>query len=246
MTIFDRFTEAFGRMVEERGLLGEPVAVRVKPLTTEEAIGRPERDDFPLMRGKERIVEAEFRDSKGHAFTDAPKNFSGTLAELLSQDTSDRFNAPMFVAAANAVLRHQGMIERTVHCRDDEPTRCAGMLVEYLLANHPDARRIALVGLQPAMAQALVDGGFELAVLDLDADNIGYERAGVIVKDGATELWPTVAGSDLVLATGSTLCNNTVDGIIEAAGDRPVVLFGVSIAGAAQLLGLERFCPLGH
>jgi uncharacterized protein (DUF4213/DUF364 family) len=50
--------------------------------------------------------------------------------------------------------------------------------------------------------------------------------------------------SPLVLITGTTLVNGTIDGLLEMAdryGSR-VVFYGTSIAGAAHLLGLERWC----
>jgi hypothetical protein len=49
----------------ENGLLEEPITVRARTLSVEEAIGNLEGDDFPLQKGKERLMEAEFRGGAG-------------------------------------------------------------------------------------------------------------------------------------------------------------------------------------
>ena len=245
MPTIQDFRDKFAAIVEQNDLLEQEVLVRVKPLSVEQAIGTPERDDFPLQKGKERIIEADFMGSPGQAFTDSFSDFKSDIAGLLDLDLTDRFNASVFIAAANAVLRQLGLTDRTVHCRDKEPTQCAPKLVEYLRQNHPEAKKVALVGLQPAMAVAL-GKEYELAILDLDPDNLGRQIGGATVRDGAADLEEVAAWADILVSTGSTLSNLSLDGVGDAAGGKPVVLFGITIAGAASLLGLERFCPLGH
>ena len=44
------------------------------------------------------------------------------------------------------------------------------------------------------------------------------------------------------LVTGTAVVNGTIEPILEVAGAK-VVFCGISIAGVARLLGLERFCP---
>jgi hypothetical protein len=245
MNIIQSFRHRFEEIVRDNDLLSEGVQVEVKPLTVKQAIGTPERQDFPIQKGKERILEARFKSGAGQAFTDSFRDYEGTVSGLLGLDLTDRFNASVFCAAANAILRHLGSIQGTVHCRDQEPSRCAPKLADYLAGKHPAARKVALVGLQPAMCEALAQN-YELQVLDLDPDNIGQEKAGVLIRDGRKYLQDVISQNDLVVATGSTLTNNTIDDILQAAGKRPVVFFGITISGAAELLGLERFCPLGH
>ena len=62
--------DKFEQIVEENDLLNETVMIRAKPLTPEEAIGNPESEDFPILKGHERLMQAEFRGSFGQAFTD--------------------------------------------------------------------------------------------------------------------------------------------------------------------------------
>ena len=46
------------QIAEQNKLLEVQVSVEVKALTAEEAIGRPQRKDFPIIEGKERLIEA--------------------------------------------------------------------------------------------------------------------------------------------------------------------------------------------
>ena len=90
------------------------------------------------------------------------------------------------------------------------------------------------------MAQAL-GARFPLRVTDMDLDNIGTEKFGVTVED------PEMTGEvlewcDLALVTGTTFSNASV---AQMPGDKPLIFYGVTVAGPAQVLGLERFCPLG-
>lgn len=245
MTVIEELRSKLAQIAEQKGILNEGVLVKVKPLSTEQAIGTPERNDFPLQKGKERIIEARFMDSPGQAFTDSFRDYQSDVAGLLALDLNDPFNASLFVAASNAVLRHLGLTDKTVHCRNQEPALCAPQLLEYLAQKHPSVRKVALVGMQPAMAEALARV-YDLTILDLDPENIGRENASTRICDGRRDLERVAEAADLLLCTGSTLSNNTIDGIRQAAGERPLVFFGITISGAASLLGLERFCPLGH
>ena len=47
---------------------------------------------------------------------------------------------------------------------------------------------------------------------------------------------------DLELVTGMTVVNRTIEPILETVRGK-TVFYGISIAGVARLLGLERFCP---
>jgi len=47
---------------------------------------------------------------------------------------------------------------------------------------------------------------------------------------------------DLALVTGTTVVNGTIEPILEMAQEK-AIFYGISIAGVARLLGLERFCP---
>ena len=70
--------------MHEKQLADELVSVvNARTLSADEAIGAPERSDYPIQKGKEVMVEATFKGFKGQAFTDQPGTFSGSLREIL-------------------------------------------------------------------------------------------------------------------------------------------------------------------
>lgn len=239
MEFLDSIRSLFATLVYENAWQHRTVGVRVKTLKPEEAIGNPEHQDYPLIKGKERMMEAEFLGSRGQAFTDMYGNFSGTLAEVAAMKPENNYRRAIFLATLNAVARHLGIVERTVHCRDNQPPRCAKELVSYIKENfgYP---RVALVGLQPRMAEALAQE-FELRVTDMDADNVGTTRFGISIQ-GPEHTAGNIAWCDLALVTGSTLTN---DSFRKLFTEKPSIFYGVTIAAPAYFLDLTRFCPYG-
>lgn len=224
------------KLCEDKGLLGEKIVVRARTLTPEEAIGNPEGDDFPLKKGKERLMQAEFRGALGQAFTDRFGDFEGTLEGLLGMPLENNYRRAVFLAAINAVLRHLGLIEGTVHCRDRGPAECADLMATHI--NERFGRvKITLVGFQPRMVEAL-SRAFPLRLLDLDPDNLGQQKSGVIVE-GPEATGEAVDWADLLVATGTTLANNTIGRFLTG---KPVIFYGTTIAGPAYLMGWDRFC----
>jgi len=229
----------FEQIVEENDLLNETVMIRAKPLTPEEAIGNPESEDFPILKGHERLMQAEFRGSFGQAFTDMYGNFEGTLRDVLDMELTNNFRRAIFIASLNAVMRNLGMIEGSVHCKDSGPKECGKDLVEFL--GKYGISRIALVGFQPVHARRCSER-HKLKILDMDPENIGKEKFGVVVLDGSKYAEEVLEWCDMVLVTGTTVVNGTIEPILEMA-QKKAVFYGISIAGVAELLGLERFCP---
>jgi len=237
--MYDVLKEKFRIIVNEHNWIAEEITVKAQTLSPEEAIGNPEDDDYPLLRGRERIVEAVFQGSRGHAFTDMFGNYHGTLQELLSIEMKNNFRRAIFIAAMNAVLRHAGLIEKTVHCKDKAPAECSRKLVEEIKAEFGNPK-VALVGFQPRMAEALA-AEFSLRITDLDESNIGEEKFGVVIH-GPDHAHEHIEWCELLVVTGSTAVNGTMTDFV---GEKPVLFYGVTIAGPAYLLGLNRFCPLG-
>jgi len=221
-------------------LLSQPVQVKARVLTPEEAIGNPEADDFPIQKGKERLMQAEFLGSMGQAFTDQYGNFEGVLGDILKIDLKNNFRRAVFVSTMNAVLRYLGRIENTIHCRDQEPAECAGELVSYIQAKHGKCK-IVMVGFQPRMVESLASQ-FPLRVLDMDPGNIGDEKYHVTIE-GPDKTDEAVAWAELLVVTGTTLANCTIENFL---GKKPILFYGTTIAGAAYLMDWERFCARGH
>jgi len=221
---------------QKNGLLDEPITVKAKTLTVHEAIGDPEGDDFPLQKGKERLMEASFRYAKGQAFTDRFGDFYGRLSDIANMPLENNFRRAVFISAVNATVRGLGLCDRTIHCRDKEPTECAGKFSQYLADRFGNVR-ITQVGFQPKIIQALSQR-FDLQVLDLDPDNVGTVQYDTPIL-GPDQQDAALNRADVLVVTGSTMVNDTIGDFLD---DRPVIFYGTTIAGAAALMGWERFC----
>ena len=243
--IYAKIKKKFGEIIRENKLYEENVRIMARPLTVEEAIGNPERADFPLVTGKERLMQAEFDGSIGHAFTDMYGNFNGTLRDILDMELKNNFRRAIFISTLNAVMRHLNLTSGTVHCKDNEPEDCGRDLVGFISENYGGngKPKIAFVGFQPALIEHC-SKRFELRILDLDKGNIGSEKFGVKILDGKTDMKKTFEWCDLAMVTGTTVVNGTIEPILAIADETrtPVVFYGVTIAGVAELLNLRRFC----
>ena len=243
---FVRARAVFARMVTECGLLDNEVSVLVKTITPEEAIGTPGRRDFPILIGQERVIEAEFLGAKAHAFTDSPCEFVGTLREITDRPALSNGQRAVYIAVMNAVLRYLTIVESTLHCRDEEPEECAGEISSFVRDKYGTAR-IGLIGLNPAIAARLSQdfGSTNLKITDLSKLNIGKQKFGVEVWDGALRTEDMVRESDLVILTGTTFVNGTFDDILDMVRKylKEYLIFGVTAAGISKLMGLSRICP---
>ncbi len=224
----------------KEGFLSEKIHIRARALSTREAIGDPEHQDFPIQKGKEKLMQANFRDAGGQAFTDMYGDYEGTLEQVLNLPLTDNHQRAIFVASLNAVLRYLERIKKTIHCRDDEPVQCGKALVPYLKDRYSGAK-IAQIGFQPRMVENLA-AAHPLRVLDMDPDNIGTQKFGITIES-ADYTEDAVQWADLLLVTGTTVANGT---IMPLLGKQPIIFYGTTIAGAAHLMGWERFCPCGH
>jgi uncharacterized protein (DUF4213/DUF364 family) len=211
-------------------------------LNAREVLGDPGRDDFPLLRGKEVLMQAVYGGSVGQAFTAASGSFRGSLKEVLELPLKNPFERAVFISTMNAVLRHLGLVEKTVHCKNDGPKECAFRMGSWI--NEQGTNRVGLVGMQPALLEALTRTLGPDRVIVSDLADAGKERCGIKVLDG-TDSPEMFKHCQLILMTGSTLVNGTIDGLMEniLCSRRRVVFYGTTIAGAAYLLGLERWCP---
>ena len=236
----------FARIVEERSLLDADITVSVSALTAEEAIGQPTRRDYPLLAGRERLIEATISGGKGHAFTDAPQGFRGTLRDVLALPLSSNENRAVFVAALNAALRAMGILKTSVHCRDGEPEECAKEIAGYVRNRWGDVA-VGLIGLNPAIAEALVGalGAENVRITDLDRKNIRAVKFGVTIWNGLTETEELIRRSHVVILTGTTLVNGTFEGIWNGIRSRgkDYLIYGVTAAGVCELMNWNRICP---
>ena len=233
--LFDRFIE----IVTDNNLLDKRVKVTGRALSSIEAIGYTEKKDFPILKGKKKLLEAEFKGVKGQAFTDMPEDYSGTLQDVIEMPLDNNFNMAIYIATLNAVCRYLKLADNTVHCKDDGPEKCAVELVSYLESRFGNPK-IALIGFQPSMLDRLRKS-FKVRVVDLDKSNINTVKYGIVVEDGEKNTEDLLKWCDVIIATGSTIANSTITSLF--VDDKPTIFFGTTLAGVAALMGLERFCP---
>jgi len=241
MDFYEDIKERFFNLIKEKNLMSLKVQiVSARPLTPQEVIGKPERNDFPLLKGKEVMIQANFKGSLGQAFTDMPGNYKGTLKDVLDLPQDNNFKRAVFIATLNAVLRYLKLVNKTVHCRDKEPGDCAAHLVDYIKERF-DNPRLAFIGMQPAMVENLAHN-FEIRVTDLDLNNVGKQKCGVLIED-VSYTKEIINWADLIIATGTTAVNNTLSSLLV---NKPIIFYGVTIAGLAYLKGYEQYCFCGH
>lgn len=227
------------------GRLDEDLPVTVRPLSGSEAIGKPPITDLPLLRGKERLLEARIEDVKGQAFTDSPKSFSGNLKEVLSLNLSTCENRAIFVATLNAVLRYLGFISKSMHCKDEAPLKCASEILNLVRP----FQKVGIIGFHPAITQVLAHniGKDNLKITDLDKDNIGKVKYGIEIWDGERYTDRLISEADIILITGTTIINGTFNYIFEQISKtkKPYYIYGITASGICYLLSLNHVCPYG-
>ncbi len=235
--LYIKLKEYFEELIKEKGIERDEISLYIKTLTPSEAIGEPIRRDYPLLDGKETLLEAEYKGSKGQAFSSARTEFTGRLCDVLELKIGENtYDNAIFIAVLNAVMRHYNLTENTIHCKDEEPEKCSAEIARNIKAMGD--KKVLLIGYQPSMIEKLMDEKIDLRVLDLNPDNIGQIRYGVKIEHGNI-YEEAIEWCDLILCTGSTIVNGS---IVNFLGEKPVYFYGTTIAGPAIILRLNRFC----
>lgn len=245
MDLLSQAGENLAAICAERGTIPDGT-LAIRPLSPDDAVGEKADGEFIIKKGKEQVIEATFEGARGQAFTDTPSEWTGSLRELLDLDLSVVRNRALFVAGLNAVMCSILSAEGTIHCKDEDPTRCGPDIAGSLERRFGPAS-VGLIGLQPSILKGLAEtfGPENVRVVDLNPDNIGATKSGVPVWDDDKDLQRLVDWCEVGLSTGSSVVNGTIDDIIarfERAG-KPLVFFGNTISGVAALLCLDRLCP---
>ena len=238
MNLYEELREALRKEVQRHNLSGQNISVRCKALSASEAIGNPEHDDYPIIKGKEVMVEAVFRGAKGQAFTDEFENADCTVDDLLNIKLNSNRRRSVFISGLNAVFRYLNLCQKTIHCRDTEPVECAHHLPEVIGSR----KNVFLVGYQPRFLEILASKQI-IRVVDMDRDNIGSDAFDVVIEP-PERTHDAIKWCDLIFATGSTVVSGTItDFLIQ---DKPVLFYGVTISAAARILNLNSYCHCGH
>ncbi len=244
--MYTKLKTALIDLSEKNNLLESEISITARILTPEEAIGKTEREDFPLLQGKEFLMQASFKNALGQAFTDAPSSFKGKLKKILELELKDNSERALFIATLNAVMRYTGAAEKTIHCKNEGPELCAKEIVGTIIDKYGADIRVGIVGFQPAIidnfAKSLTP--HNVKAVDMDKNNINKKKYGVLIKDGremAEELFETC---DVIMATGSTVVNNSLFSLISLSEKhkKPLYFYGTTVAGAAKILNLKRLC----
>ncbi|SCY49448.1 Rossmann-like domain-containing protein [Desulfoluna spongiiphila] len=238
MNPFDELRDALGQEISANHLSGQRIQVRCKALSAKEAIGTPEHEDYPIIKGREVMVEAEFGGAKGQAFADAYEEADYSVDDLMTMALDSNRRRASFIAGLNAVYRYLNLCDKTVHCRDAEPLECASHVAEAVVPG----QKVLLVGHQPRFLEKLSAHGAVRAV-DMDEGNIGTAFSGVVIEPPEmTE--EAIDWCDTIFATGSTLVNGSLPTFLNRG--KPVVFYGVTVSAAARILNLNTYCRCGH
>jgi uncharacterized protein (DUF4213/DUF364 family) len=247
--VLEEVKEKLQAIVASHHLGDAAVKVTIGTLSVKQALGNPNRQDFPLLQGKEVMIEAQVLGSYGQAFTDRPNDFNGSLNDVLGLSLNTSDNRAIFIATLNAVAAHLNMVNRTRHCHDEEPEECASQIAQHILADSGKLK-VGLIGFQPAILENLVltFGTDNVRCTDLNSKNIGSRKYGAEIWDGRTDTERLIKWCDLLLATSSTIVNNTFNEIREksVSHGKRLIIFGVTGAGVSALLGLEILCFQPH
>lgn len=220
------------------------IKVNSRVLKSEEAIGHPERDDFPLLRGKEVLLQAELPGGIGQAFTADPIAYHGSLQNLLRLSDDRPGTYALLVSSLNALLNKLGQADHTVHCQNHEPEVCAAYISNYILEKH-GLCKVGIIGYQPAILDhcTRVFGPSGVCISDLSADVVGTSRFGVKVLDGLSDTGRLLAFADVLLITGTILANGTYMDVLGELGEKPHYFFGTTCAALAHINHRNRLCP---
>jgi hypothetical protein len=215
--------------------------ITMHPLKPEEAVGKPSRDGYALMKGREVIIEARVGGAIGRAFTDEPSEYTGSLDQFTTLPLDGNGARGRVIAVINATYRFLGLVGGTKHCRDDGPEHCGAKIVDYLVRIHAPDSRLLVIGFQSAIAYYMSRKFRNVQVTDMDNDNIGRSIHGLTIESSEGNK-AIIESSNLILATGSSLVNGSVDDIVKWSSGKTLYFYGVTVAAATYEFNLNRLC----
>ena len=238
MNLLEKLKDELGKVAEEKQWLDRELTVECNALSTEEAIGTPEEQDYPIQKGQETMLQVSFMGSKGQAFSrEVFRSRTTTLKDVLELPLDSDGHRAILIASANAAFCESGLIDRTIHCKNQEPADCAKELGEIT-----SGEKVALFGLQPRFLEKLNELG-EVRCVDIDPDLIGTAPQGVLIE-GPEKTVEIMEWADRILVTGSATVNDTFSRFLET--EKPLHVFGTTGAAASHTLGLTRWCKMAQ
>ena len=111
----EKIREEINKIIKTHKLKDTIVRIKTKVLSTEDAIGNPEHDDYPIQKGRERLMQASFQGACGVAFTDRFGDYEGSRYEIINMELNNNFRRAVFISTINAILSYLGLISKTLH-----------------------------------------------------------------------------------------------------------------------------------
>ena len=210
-----------------------------------------ENRDYALIRGPEILLTCKVLGYYGQAFTVAPKSYQGKLSDLFKMDLSSIYNRGLFYAVLNAILRKIGIIDRSCHYIGNESEKCGKLLANYIVEKYGLNTRILHIGYHPGHIHELYKVFRDsLLITDLRHDIVWMFKNGRMIYDGMNNN-VYIGYVDVVLATGSSIINDTFWNIVSNSFIKNVdiIMYGISGYGASRLIQevipvkIESFCP---
>ncbi len=240
MTIFELYEKLIIRFKETDGvseLLDQPVVITADT-EPEPALMPwnyvPFKDRRPEFR-----VTADLCGTRGEAYTETPLNFEGTLREAIELTPSEGGIDARCLAAINAAMNHLGLCAGEFPATFDERRLYTDAIYSYITEKYGRSN-IVLVGYDGYIVKKFIGGDLDFWTMDRDPDNISQDRfKHVIVNSGRYNREACLAWGKVLIVTGSTLTNGTIVQYLDKGKD--LLFYGITIAGAATLLGLPWF-----
>ncbi len=208
-------------------------------------------DEYVLIRGPEILLTCKFRGETVQVFTVNPKEFKGKVRDIITLDLSSMYNRSIFYAFSNALLKSLGLIEKTIHCKKDEPIKCSKLLVERLMVKYGLSKKILHIGYQPGHISELYKFYREnLLITDLRSDIVWKIKNNRLVYDGLlNNIY--IGVTDIILVTASSVINSTFWNILSQAYlmRKHIIMYGVSAGTMYYFINkytpfkIELFCP---
>ena len=225
----------------ERDLDLKSEVVVTRSLNPKEAIGDPKRDDFPIQRGKEHLMQASFKGALGQAYSSDASDFHGNLEDVLALPMQSIFERAVLVASMNAVLplsQSDRWDSALQECRPEGVFFASGSL--------PSGEESRVRGTSgPSACNSRSD---DKVGRTGSGDSLGSGRSGRRVlwrKDpGRHEFREDIREVSACFYYRIDSCQRHYRRSEEDAIEHgtKVNFYGSTISGAAFLLGLERWC----
>ena len=240
MTIYELYDELIKKFMQLPGVsdfLRENISV-VRDENPEPALMPWNYIPFKDRRPEYRVT-ADFRGVKGEAYTENPESFEGSLGEALAIAVTEAGIDARCIAAINAVMSYLGYCAGTFPTDFDERRLYSEALFGHVIDNY-GKKNIVLIGYDGYLVKKMVSDECDFWTLDRDPDNISQDRfKHVVVNSGRFNREACFAWGKIFIVTGSTLCNGTITQFLDKGVD--ILLYGITCAGAARLLGLPWF-----